>query len=474
MTSDSAGTPPRTIIQVVDDDERLCRALSASLASHGYDVLVTLDPAQARPMALAGQPDLILCDIAMPSMDGFEVLAQLQADPQTAHLPVIFITGSPDETHKVRAFRFGVVDYLEKPLRAKVLVDAIDRILRELPTRSGVVGARGVEAAASLLRNIRDDARTGFLTLRGETGEVRTLVNAGRTTPEVAHQTIARPTEAQFEEMNLLRAQVMEPAAPPDLSGTFDKPVDASDIPPVFRKVLIAEDDNAFRFYLASLLRNAGFEVFEAADGQDAIDQAIESRPWLILSDVDMPRLDGFDLCHALRRHTLLSAIPVVLLSGWDDVRTRIRGLDAGADDYLSKLSPAREVITRVVMMLSRYTTFANDASGSGNIEGRLAILGPAGLLQMCNLTRLSGVLNVRGEDGEARMHFENGEIVDATSRGESGVDAVYEFLSWDSGRFRFDNGIVPPTRSVFAGFEHILFEGIRRIDELARRTPSG
>lgn len=460
--------PPRTTIHIVDDDERLCRALRQALENAGYRVVVSSNPEKAQETARESQPDLMLCDIRMPALDGFGVLRTLQADPTTAHLPVIFMTGSMSEADKVRAFRFGVVDYLEKPLKSQILMDAIKRLLHELPKRKGVVGARGVEASASLVRDVETAGRTGFLTLRDGEKESRQVVQAGHALPVKRDQAAGPATEAEFEEMNLFREQVLTPS---ELAGSPEGPQIPAAIPAAFRKVLVAEDDNSFRFYLSGLLRDAGFEVIEAADGQDALDRAKECRPWLILSDVEMPRLDGFDLCHALRAHPLLSGIPVILLSGWDDVRIRIRGLGAGADDYLSKTSPGREVVARVVMMLSRYAGFGAKPDGPSNIEGRLAVLGTAGLLQMCNITQLTGVLNVRGEDGEARFHFEKGEIVDAMARGFDGADAVYDFLRWETGRFRFDNGVAPQTRSVFVGFEHLLLEGVRRLDELTRRA---
>lgn len=114
------------------------------------------------------------------------------------------------------------------------------------------------------------------------------------------------------------------------------------------RPYLIIADDNAdMRHYLSHLLAE-DYEVKTVADGEAALEAIREHRPELVLSDVMMPKLDGFGLLRELRSNPLTSTLPVILLSARAGEESRIEGLGAGADDYLVKPFSARELLSRV------------------------------------------------------------------------------------------------------------------------------
>ena len=113
-------------------------------------------------------------------------------------------------------------------------------------------------------------------------------------------------------------------------------------------RVLLADDNADMRDYVARLLRAQGWIVETAADGATALEMARASLPDVVLSDVMMPRMGGFDLLHALRAAPATSAIPVILLSARAGEESRIEGLETGADDYLTKPFSARELVARV------------------------------------------------------------------------------------------------------------------------------
>jgi PAS domain S-box-containing protein len=112
-------------------------------------------------------------------------------------------------------------------------------------------------------------------------------------------------------------------------------------------RVLLADDNADMRGYVRRLL-SARYEVEAVADGQAALEAARARRPDLVLSDVMMPRLDGFGLLQALRHEPGLREVPVVLLSARAGEEAQIEGLEAGADDYLVKPLSARELLARV------------------------------------------------------------------------------------------------------------------------------
>lgn len=112
--------------------------------------------------------------------------------------------------------------------------------------------------------------------------------------------------------------------------------------------ILLADDNHDMREYVRRLLTARGHEVTTVADGQAALEVARVRRPSLVLSDVMMPRLDGFGLLKALRADPELHMIPIILLSARAGEEARIEGVKAGADDYLTKPFSARELIARV------------------------------------------------------------------------------------------------------------------------------
>ncbi len=113
------------------------------------------------------------------------------------------------------------------------------------------------------------------------------------------------------------------------------------------RSVLIADDNADMRDYLRRLL-STRYEVTTVADGAAALREIEQQPPDLVLADVMMPRLDGFELLATIRSNELLRAIPVILLSARAGEEARIEGMQAGADDYLTKPFSARELIARV------------------------------------------------------------------------------------------------------------------------------
>ena len=130
------------------------------------------------------------------------------------------------------------------------------------------------------------------------------------------------------------------------------------------RKVLVVDDDAHIRDVVSFTIRRAGFEVVEAADGREALDMAESSAPDLIVLDVLMPELEGIDVCRAIRR---TSNVPILFLSSKDQVVDRIIGLDAGADDYVTKPFSPRELVARVQAMFRRMDVL--EANDSATIE---------------------------------------------------------------------------------------------------------
>jgi DNA-binding response OmpR family regulator len=117
-------------------------------------------------------------------------------------------------------------------------------------------------------------------------------------------------------------------------------------------RLLIIEDELPMRTALADALAAEGYRVLTATDGQTGLDRALAEKPDLILLDLMMPRLDGFSVCAELRR--VSNAVPILMLTAKGQIEDRVKGLDAGADDYLVKPFSTEELLARVRAILRR------------------------------------------------------------------------------------------------------------------------
>jgi DNA-binding response OmpR family regulator len=454
-------TTPRTIA-VVEDDPNIRELIVRVLQSGGYDVQDTGDPTTALALVREHRPALVLCDIAMPGMDGYAVLRALQQDPVAAGSPVVFLTAHHEFSERVRAFRFGVVDYLTKPFTPTILLRKVEKVLETLSRRTGKVAEDA--PAAELLDEMQRESRTGVLTVTGEEGESRVVLRAGQI---VEGANVPAGARGQFTELDATREDIVahDPSGlPPSPGGlpTFD------DIPPVLRHALLVDDNRVFRRFVRELLTSHGFSIHEAGDAAEGLRLALEHRPWLILSDVRMPGQDGFAFCEQVRSHTLIRQTPFLFLSGWDDYKARYHGLEIGADDFLSKETSVRELLMRMQLVLRRHLDLGRPDPRSG-MEGSLQVMGAPGVLQVCHLTRLTGTLIVEAGPQKIELRFNAGEIVGADSPSNSGEQAVYDFLAWDQGRFRFVPGDPGSAEPLGQSFNALVLEGCRRLDEQRR-----
>lgn len=137
-------------ILIIDDEAPMRYLLERQLCRAGYGVHVAPDGACGLAMAVERRPDLIVLDIMMPDMDGFEVCERLKAQPATAGIPVVFLSASVDSERRQRAFSLGAADVLSKPLSPGELATAIQGVLRQgaeaQEKRGRVVGFFGLTA----------------------------------------------------------------------------------------------------------------------------------------------------------------------------------------------------------------------------------------------------------------------------------------------------------------------------------------
>ncbi|MGZ3426807.1 MAG: response regulator [Polyangia bacterium] len=257
-------------------------------------------------------------------------------------------------------------------------------------------------------------------------------------------------------------------------------------------RVLIVDDDPWILRMVSTLLEKRGYAIATACDGEEGLMRADQLKPDLIITDVMMPKLDGWSLVRALRSRPELTLVPVIFLTALGGEEDRIKGFRLGADDYLPKPFRFEELDLRVANALKKSKATQAKAEevrrapvepppipGGGpqkrpaGIHGTLEQLGLSSLLVMIEMERKSGILRLEKLGATGRIFCREGRVIAARLDGDrapagarKGAESVYHMLTWADGRFDFGAVDVDMEDEVKSTTTHLLMEGARLIDE--------
>ncbi len=273
-------------IAVIDDNAVNRKILSEQLTGWGYEAVLYENghaglAGLREEKARGAGPDLLILDYHMPGMTGADVATLLRADPAFRNLPIVMLT-SVDEASGASFLSLGVNAHMTKPARSSLLFNTIIRVLQESA------------------HNIHDEG--------------------------------ARPAEQEPAAINLEDAPAKQ--APPEPAPAYER-----------LDVLVAEDNEVNRLVLTHILKETGVSFKIAVNGREALAMYAEHNPSIILMDISMPDMNGFDAARTIReseaetgKHTPIIAITAHALK--DD---KEKCLAAGMDDYIAKpISAAR------------------------------------------------------------------------------------------------------------------------------------
>jgi len=269
----------KTRILIIEDEHSLADLLVTKLKKEGYDVDFAYDGEDGYEKIKKESPDLILLDIIMPKMNGYEVLEALNKDG--IKIPVIIISnsGQPVEIEKTK--KLGAVDHLIKTEFSPL--DVINKVKKCL--------ANGGEMPES------------------------------------------------------------------DDGGTTLTPIENPEAKKLGVNVLLVEDDSFLREICSKKLTKEGYTVYEAIDGSQALDGIGKVKPDIVLLDIILPAIDGFQILSQIRKHedSKVAKVPVIMLSNLgqdDDIK---KAMDMGANDYLVKAHfTTEEIVTKIKKMLGK------------------------------------------------------------------------------------------------------------------------
>jgi DNA-binding response OmpR family regulator len=215
------------------------------------------------------------------------------------------------------------------------------------------------------------------------------------------------------------------------------------------RRIVVADDDPAVVWFMSGLLKAMGVEVLEAHDGARALALTYDAWPDLVVSDVLMPKLDGFSLCHEIKRDVAVRDVPVILLSWKEDLLQRVRELGASADGYLRKEAAAATVAERLREVLRPRARVEQRMVAGGDARGRLDGLTPRLILELASAGQRDVRVSIRDAVYLYEVQVRRGRLCSATRSAadgsfERGEAVLAALLGVSAGRFVVEPDITP------------------------------
>jgi len=283
----------RTVL-VVEDSKTARRVITSVLDRKGYRIIEAASGTEAL-LAIEGMvPDLVLLDVMLPDMTGYDILAVMRKNSRFSDVPVVMLTGKSGAVDRQKGISGGSNEYLTKPFEPAKLLAVLARYLESSvqnpPSRHPLPALEKAETVVE---------------------------------PAVVQPAATRP-----------------PAVPPAamVAPTAAKPTSAMSRENELKKtVLIVEDSPTSRKVIAMVLSRKGYLVQEAVNGQQALRMIDDARPHLILLDAMLPDMTGYDILARLQQDLGLKEIPVVMLTAKDSPMDREKGIRAGSSAYLTK-----------------------------------------------------------------------------------------------------------------------------------------
>jgi CheY-like chemotaxis protein len=281
------------------EDEQVNRDLfRRRLERKGHTVIPAENGLSAVALTQSEKPDLVLMDLGLPDIDGWEATRRIKADPNTTDIPVLVLSAHATTEAREKAFAAGCAEFETKPVNWEVLFKKIDEALRQALEKAAA-------KAAALARPVDDD-------------EIDLGGSAAPSDPGANTDVIRRSSEA---------------GTYPALPGEEDKELCV--VQP--KRILVVEDNDPNRVMLCRRLNKQGYATTEAANGREALDEVVKQRFDLVLCDIMMPGVDGYEVLKEMKADPELAVIPIIMISAVDEMESIVRCIEMGAEDYLQK-----------------------------------------------------------------------------------------------------------------------------------------
>ncbi len=457
--------------------QTLASAFAAEVGAH-FELERTQDAERFMELARTSAPDAIVLDLDESAAK--ELLAALRSDPLIERSPVIGV-GSFATPEAAAVFAAaGAHRVLAKPVSPEILRRALlelGELAERSRTQSEPLGELSVE---ELAERISAEVKKGLIESLESRSPARVQFGDGADVLGAVWGAVARVRElVTLRSAGNLRFQPYGPEGAIPLAPWVNddrragergsQPArGADDVALKGRRIVIADDDPAVVWFLSGLLKAVGAEVLEAHDGERALERVFESWPDLVVSDVLMPRRDGFSLCHEIKRDVAVRDVPVILLSWKEDLLQRVRELGATADGYLRKEATASTVVERVREVLRPRARIEQRLRVGGEVRGRLDGITPRLVLELVGKWCPDSTVTIRDAVYLYEAHVRGGRLRSITRSAsdgsfERGAPVLAALLGVGAGRFVVQPDTTPCRGELEGSLQELFDEPVKR-----------
>ena len=239
----------------------------------------------------------------------------------------------------------------------------------------------------------------------------------------------------------------------------------ASPLTDMASKILIVDDDPVWLRVVSLYLRARTYRVTTALDGDEALRTVAEEQPDIVIADINMPGLNGFELCSRFRRDPATKTIPFIFLTGRDQDQDRVKARKVGSDDYLTKPCPLERLIEHVEQLLDRIHQARQVPLEEIGPSGRIEDVDLLDLIQTLELNQRTGALILSHGERSATLYFQDGAIVEADIRSPKREEPLFILLGWKTGRFLFLPDAAPDRLPITASLANLLLQDLLALE---------
>lgn len=237
--------------------------------------------------------------------------------------------------------------------------------------------------------------------------------------------------------------------------------------------VLIVDDDDDILNYLSTYLKSAGLKVDTATNGAEALNKLKQYLPELIISDVQMPEMNGYELCRQVRASGLTD-VPFFFYSALGTLPERIKGLRMGADDYIVKPVDPEELLLKIKIQLEKRATLralkerSSINTAQSILKGDLSKIAPFEVFQVLDLQSQNDIwIHFDLADAKTGNIYISEKLIVHADVGEvTGLKAFYRLLGEKEGKFIIKQQPYQGEPSIIEGITELLMEGLTYLDE--------
>ncbi len=230
-------------------------------------------------------------------------------------------------------------------------------------------------------------------------------------------------------------------------------------------KVLVVDDEPKWLRIVDLYLRGQGYEVTTTLSGQEAIEKVRQDRPDVVVADISMPGMDGYELCRVLRSDAATRTIPFIFLTGRDDDTDRLKARKIGSDDYLTKPCPLERLTQSVDTLMDRINQAKKIPLGQVGLSGKIEEVDLLDLIQTLELDQKTGALILSHGERTGTLYFRDGVIVDADIRSPKREEPLFVLLGWKTGNYLFLPDALPDRMPITASLANLLLQDFRTME---------